>query len=66
MYKTAISMLIIERSVIVIASVGVLALITCYRKRTEFLYIMCPLSFLLSGVFGIWYAIRIYTSEYIG
>ena len=62
-YEVAIWILIITRSVIVIASVGVLALVTCYRKRIEFLYICCPASFLLSGVFGIWYSIRLYTSK---
>ena len=62
-YAFAVWILIIARVIIVAASVTVLVLVTGHRKRTEFLYIMCPLSFLLSGIFGVWYSVKLYTTK---
>ena len=55
--------LIIGRMLIIEGSVIVLTLVTGLRKRTEFLYIACPVSFLISGIFGAWYSIILLLSK---
>ena len=50
----AIWVFMVDRTIITIASIFTVAVIVLHRKRTEFLYLATPISFLVAGGIGMY------------